>query len=104
MKVVHPASDDQVNGFRFPIPSFRETNPKAWFNQLESIFSLHGVKSDRVKFHCVVAALPPQVFDDLDDIFELPDGQKSYDELTVVVLKRFGVSDHARVTQLLNET
>ncbi|CAH8463638.1 unnamed protein product [Dicrocoelium dendriticum] len=104
MKVSRPDSDDQVCGFRFPLPPFRETNPKAWFNQLESIFSLHGVNSDSVKFHCVVAALPPQVVDDLDDILELPEHQKSYDELKAVVLKRFGISDHARVTQLLNET
>ncbi|CAH8595324.1 unnamed protein product [Dicrocoelium dendriticum] len=104
MKVIHPDSDDQVSGFRFPIPPFRETNPKAWFNQLEAILLLHGVKSDSVKFHCVVAALPPQVVDQLDDILELPECQKSYEELKAVVLKRFGISDHARVAQLLNET
>ncbi|CAH8517939.1 unnamed protein product [Dicrocoelium dendriticum] len=104
MKVIHSPSDDQVSAFRFPIPPFRNTNPKAWFNQLESIFSLHGVHSDSVKFHCVIAALPPQVVDDLDDILELPEYQKSYHELKAVVLKRFGISDHARVTQLLNET
>ncbi|CAH8483752.1 unnamed protein product [Dicrocoelium dendriticum] len=97
-------SDVQIGTVTLPIAPFRETNPKSWFGQLESQFSLRGIRSEKTKFHLVVSALPLNVIDDIDDILDLPDDRKTYDAVKTAVLRRTGLSDRQRVTKLLNET
>lgn len=86
-----------------PIAPFRESNPKAWFSQLEATFALRGISSELTKFHHVVAVLPPHIIDEVDDLIDPPEGP-SYTVLKTEIIKRVGLTDRQRVNQVLTQT
>ncbi|KAA3672061.1 uncharacterized protein DEA37_0008076 [Paragonimus westermani] len=111
--IIHPAlievqthvlSDALVSALAVPFAPFRGNNPKSWFAQLEAPFALQQFTSKLTRFHHVVAGLPSHVTDEVDDVLELPDSTKPYEQLKAAVSKRVGLSDRQRISQLLSAT
>lgn len=65
---------------------------------------MRNIRSEKHQFYHVISSLPLHVIDDLDDIIDLPDDQRTYETVKTSVLKRTGLSGSQRVTKLLSET
>ncbi|KAA3674851.1 uncharacterized protein DEA37_0008371 [Paragonimus westermani] len=66
---------------------------------VESTFALQQISLELIRFHHLVEALPPHVIDEVDDILELPDSTKPYEQLKAAIIKRVGLSDRQRISQ-----
>ncbi|XP_037517982.1 uncharacterized protein LOC119394745 [Rhipicephalus sanguineus] len=91
----HPQQTPQT------LPHFWPKNPRVWFSQVEARFRLRRITSQESKYLHVVAALPSDIADAIDDVLASPPS-KAYEELKSTVLKRLEVSEHSRQQQLLS--
>lgn len=92
-----------LSAISVPFAPFRESNPKAWFSQIEATFALRNITTELTKFHHVVSALPPHIVDEVDDILSSP-GDQPYLSIKEAVIQRIGLSDKQRLTKLLEDT
>ena len=95
-------TDLTVSALAVPVAPFRESNPSSWFAQIEATFALRGIQSDVTKYFHVVAALPPHIVDEVDDLVNAE--EKSYKTLKAAIIQRVGLSDRQRIAQLLSRT
>ena len=83
------------------LPPFWHKNPKIWFCQVESIFSLSRIKSDETKFRHLVANIDAATLDLVSDILE-SQGPNKYETLKSRILALFCESDERRLKRLLS--
>jgi len=79
-------------------PPFYLRSPETWFIQLESQFTLAGIKSETTKYHHALAALPENVASDLT-LTENTD----YTELKNNVLQNLKANKHVLIDQALSD-
>lgn len=61
------------------VPPFWKTNPKLWFNQMESQFYNSGITQDATKYHTLVGSVESDVLNSVSHIIENPPTQNMYD-------------------------
>ncbi|XP_037518379.1 uncharacterized protein LOC119395169 [Rhipicephalus sanguineus] len=96
------SSSSTTNASELKLPHFWPKNPRVWFSQVEARFQLRRITSQEFKYLHVVAALPPDIADAVDDVLASTPSEKAYDELKSTVLKRVEVSEQSRLQQLLS--
>ncbi|XP_037505841.1 uncharacterized protein LOC119382197 [Rhipicephalus sanguineus] len=96
------SSSSTTNASELKVPDFWPKNPWVWFSQVEARFQLRRVTSQESKYLHIVAALPPDIADAIDDALASAPSVKAYDELKSAVLKRLEVSEQSRLQQLLS--
>ncbi|XP_037529287.1 sterile alpha motif domain-containing protein 1-like [Rhipicephalus sanguineus] len=96
------SSSTTTNASELKLPHFWPNNPRVWFSQVEARFQLRHITSQESKYLHVVAALPPDIADAVDDVLASTPSDKAYDELKSTVLKRLEVSEQSKLQQLLS--
>lgn len=96
------ADIEAVSNVQVRLPPFWPKNPAVWFTQVEALFDLRRITSQRVKYLHVVSTLPSEVADEFDDVLSVPHPSEPYEQFKAIVLKRKMVSEHSRLQQLLN--
>ncbi|XP_037528629.1 uncharacterized protein LOC119405875 [Rhipicephalus sanguineus] len=96
------SSSSTTNASELKLPHFWPKNPRVWFSQVEARFQVRRITSQESKYLHVVAALPPDIADAIDDVLASPPSEKAYDELKSTVLKHLEVSEQTRLQQLLS--
>ncbi|XP_037528438.1 uncharacterized protein LOC125760135 [Rhipicephalus sanguineus] len=95
------SSSTTTNASELKLPHFWPKNPRVWFSQVEARFQLRRITSQESKYLHVVAALPPDIADAVDDVLASTPSEKAYDELKSIVLKRLELLH--RMRQLLGQ-
>lgn len=76
-------------------------DPKNWFLQVESIFSMLRIISQGAKFANVLQQHPSDMMDKISDVIaDLPE-QKSYNHLKEAILKHTGCSEAGMIPEIL---
>ncbi|XP_037503470.1 uncharacterized protein LOC119378378, partial [Rhipicephalus sanguineus] len=96
------SSSTTTNASELTLPHFWPKNPRVWFSQIEARFHLRRITSQESKYLHVIAALPPDIADAVDDVLASILSKEAYDELKSTVLKRIEVSEQIRLQQLLS--
>ncbi|XP_066152750.1 uncharacterized protein [Euwallacea fornicatus] len=96
------AESSQVGRLSVRAPPFWKSNPKSWFMTLESQFVLAHISSDQTKFHHVVAAVAPEILDQISDFMENPPISNRYEGLKARLIAIFAESDESRLRRLLS--
>ncbi|XP_037518118.1 uncharacterized protein LOC119394890 [Rhipicephalus sanguineus] len=91
------SSSTTTNASELKLPHFWPKNPRVWFSQVEARFQLRRITSQESKYLHVVAALPPDIADAVDDVLASTPSEKAYDELKSTVMKRLEVSEQSRL-------
>lgn len=99
---IDEASGTQVTGtLPLRLPPFWPKNPQVWFTQVEAHFHLRKITTQISRFYHVVASLPPQVADEIDDVLSQTPSDNAYDHLKSVLLTRTMATERSRIQQLL---
>lgn len=93
---------EAVSNVQVRLPPFWPKNPAVWFTQVEALFDLRRITSQRVKYLHVVSTLPSEVADEFDDVLSVPHPSEPYEHFKTIVLTRKTVSERSRLQQLLN--
>ncbi|XP_037521593.1 uncharacterized protein LOC119398848 [Rhipicephalus sanguineus] len=96
------SSSTTTNASEVKLPHFWPKNPRVCFSQVEARFQLRRITSQESKYLRVVAALPLDIADAVDDVLASTPSVKSYEELKRTVLKSLEVSEHSRLQQPLS--
>lgn len=92
------ASSSTIHKF----PPFWPKNPRVWFLQIESIFSIARISSDETKFRYLIANIDANTLDLVSDILEsAPVGDK-YSTLKSRIISLFSESDEKKLKRLLS--
>lgn len=90
------------NEFRLiKLPNFWRKQPKLWFAQLESEFTVYRIRSDDVKYSSVVRHLDEQALIAVAELIENPPEKDKYIHLKNLLINRFTDSEEKRLRQLL---
>lgn len=79
------SSSSTTNASELKPPHFWPKNPRVWFNQVEAHFQLCHITPQESKYLHVIAALPPDITDAIDDVLTSTPSEKTYDELKSTV-------------------
>ena len=93
-------SDTSMANVMVALPTY---NPDvhSWFQQVETIFLMLRITSQRIKVANLMQKLPPDVISRITDaLAELPE-KKPYDYLKDIILKRTGRSEEERIRDVL---
>ncbi|XP_065288144.1 uncharacterized protein [Dermacentor albipictus] len=96
------AAMDAISSAQLRLPPFWPKNPAVWFTQVEALFDLRRITSQRVMYLHVISALSSEVADEFDDVMRAPHPAAPYDHFKAIVLTRKTVSERGRLQQLLN--
>lgn len=85
------------------LPPFWKENPKLWFMQVESIFSISGISRDDTKFQYVIANIDSNFLPHVSDILESPpsDGTSKYQAVKDRLIGTFSESQESKLRRLL---
>ena len=84
------------------LPEFWEAQPAAWFLHVESQFALRQITDDELRYHHVVAALPPSATARLVGVLSAPPAVGKYPSVKAELLYAFGLSDAERADRLFS--
>lgn len=84
-------------------PPFWKANPALWFCQLEAQFDLNQIRSDKSKYHTVVAAIESTILHQVSDLVLNPPTVGLYPALKARLLEVFADSEQTRLKKLLGE-
>ena len=82
---------------------FWSANPSLWFAQAEAQFATRNITTEQTKFRHIVATLAPEIATEVRDLLHQPPEDNPYTVLKEVLIKRVGVSEDVRLTQLLED-
>ena len=80
--------DASANAISVAIHPFKEFNPRMWFRQVESVFTLRNIRCESTKFHHIISALPPHILDEVESVVDSPDPERPYESLKEAVIQR----------------
>ena len=83
------------------LPPFWPNNPLVWFAQVEAQFFTRNITSQATKFAYVIAALQPEIAQEVRDILIYPPQATQYDILKAELIQRTSASEQKRLHQLL---
>ncbi|CAE1271019.1 unnamed protein product [Acanthosepion pharaonis] len=83
-----------------PLPAYHH-NAKNWFLQVESIFSMLRITSQRARFANVMQKLPSDMMDEIFDVLSDLREHEPYDHLKEAILKRTGRSEEDMIEEIL---
>lgn len=95
-------NDKSIESVAVRLPNFWTNSPQTWFIQADAHFSLYNVKSDRARYHLVIASLPQDVIETILDILKAPPQQEKYLNLKTVIIERLTISEEKRLEQLIS--
>lgn len=81
---------------------FWSADPALWFAQAEAQFATRNITTELAKFRHIIATLAPEVATEVRDLLLAPP-ENPYTTLKAALIKRVGVSDDVRLTQLLED-
>ncbi|XP_050030519.1 uncharacterized protein [Dermacentor andersoni] len=96
------AATDAISNSQLRMPPFCSKTLAVWFTQVEALFNLRRIPSQRVMYLHVISALSSEVADEFDDFMRAPHPAAPYDDFRAIVLTRKTVSERSRLHQLLN--
>lgn len=85
-----------------PFPPFNEGNIKNWFLQIEAIFFIQKITSQKITY--LVPASPLSIVDELADLLESIAENEPYSYLKEAILKRTGRRDEDLLREFNNVT
>nr|XP_022920127.1 uncharacterized protein LOC111428708 [Onthophagus taurus] len=83
-------------------PPFWRSNPDIWFKQVEALFALSRINSEKTKYKAVLANLPTEIFSTVVDLIQNPPDLDPYSSLKKVLTDRLSLSDETRLDNLLS--
>ncbi|CAE1319644.1 unnamed protein product [Acanthosepion pharaonis] len=83
-----------------PLPAYHH-NAKNWFLQVESVFSMLRITSQRARFANVMQKLPSDMMDEISDVLSDLREHEPYDHLKEAILKRTGRSEEDMIQEIL---
>ncbi|XP_039313966.1 uncharacterized protein LOC120359671 [Solenopsis invicta] len=90
------------NEFRLlKLPTFWHKQPKLWFAQIESEFTVYRIRSEDIKYSSVIRHLDEQALVAISEIVENPPEIDKYNQLKKALIHRFTDSEEKRLRQLL---
>ena len=93
---------DAIYGVSSRLPPFWINNPEAWFIQAEAQFTLSRITTSSTMYSHVVAQLPPDVISKTIDCLKAANAaENKYETLKDLLLKRLGISEEKRISNLL---
>ena len=102
----HHSSGESIqihsNEFRLlKLPTFWHKQPKLWFAQIESEFTVYRIRSEDIKYSSVIRHLDEQALVAISEIVENPPEIDKYNQLKKALINRFTDSEEKRLRQLL---
>lgn len=91
-----------VSAVQLRLPPFWSKNPRVWFRQIEAQFQLQRIFSQTAMYRHVVASIPSELADTVDDVLDNPPVENAYDYLKKIILQRTMESQSSCLQQLLN--
>ena len=85
------------------LPPFWASDPQIWFAQVEAQFATRRITSQSTKFSHVVAALQPEIAQEVRDLLLGPPADAPYDVLKDELTRRTSESEQRRLQMLLTE-
>ncbi|XP_046396853.1 uncharacterized protein LOC124163805 [Ischnura elegans] len=82
-------------------PPFWPDKPALWFDQMESQFSLAGVKNDITMYNHVISHLDHRYAAEVEDIIINPPATGRYERIKSELIRRLSISREQRVRQLM---
>ena len=92
-----------VSKVNVKIPPFWKTHPELWFRQVESQFFTANIRTDKAKFHTVVAAIESEILMQVSDIIVNQPVENMYQCLKEKLIQRYAESEQQRLKKLLQE-
>lgn len=83
------------------LPPFWPNDPALWFAQVESSFSMSGIKDDEAKFMNVTSQLDNEYAAEVRDIIVNPPIAGKFEKLKTELIKRLSASRQKQIKQLL---
>ncbi|XP_055924770.1 uncharacterized protein LOC129956840 [Argiope bruennichi] len=103
----NPSTNDDsspvVARVSFKAPPFWKQNPKLYFVQIESQFTIAGITKDETKYHHVVAAIETDVIAQVSDIILNLNEELMYEALKERLIEQFADSETHLLKLLLQE-
>ena len=91
------------NAVSLKLPTFWSKQPKIWFAQAESQFTIRKIVASDTKYHYVVAALDQETAARIPDrLQQIPDGDDPYKQIKDRLLGVYDMSDYERASALLH--
>lgn len=87
---------------RVKMPSFCHSSPHTWFALADSTFIINNIKSDDLKYHHILTALPEDIIMSITDIIHNPPQQEKYKTIKETILTRHSESETKRLSKLLD--
>ena len=83
------------------LPEYWPLDPDIWFMQVEAQFSTKGITAELTKYNYIVAALQPEIAQEVRDILSSIPSSKPYETLKAELIKRTSESQQKRLKKLL---
>ncbi|XP_071810876.1 uncharacterized protein [Apostichopus japonicus] len=84
------------------LPPFWPNDPAIWFALIEAQFQTKGITAQTTKYAYVVAALQPEVAEEVRDLLLKPPTTDQYDNIKAELISRTSTSEQKRLHQLIN--
>lgn len=95
--------DRGVTAIKLRVQQFFHNDPELWFFLLESQFESSGIRSDRTKYHTVIANLSQTVADRVRDVIRNPPDADKYNLIKARLIKDFADSETTKLKKLLSQ-
>ena len=97
------AEAPMVGPINIKLPPFWASDPQIWFAQVEAQFATRRITSQTTKFSHVVAALQPEIAQEVRDVLLNPPADSPYNHLKEELTRRTSESEQRRLQLLLTE-
>ena len=85
------------------LPPYWPADPHVWFAQVEAQFATRGITAERTKYHHIIAALTPEIAQEVRDLLLNPPQDTPYKTLREELIKRTTATEQKRLQQLLTD-
>ncbi|XP_038050815.1 uncharacterized protein LOC119723965 [Patiria miniata] len=98
-----PEDKPQIGALSIKLPPFWPADPLIWFAQAEAQFHTRGIKREDTKFAHILAAVQPEIIQEVRDLVITPPKKNPYQKLKEEMIKRTSASEQKRLQMLLTE-
>lgn len=97
------SDNSDVGSVSVRLPNFWVNSPYTWFVQAEAQFVLHNVRSDRLRYHLIISALPQDMVETVIDVLQNPPDTNKYENLKQTLINRNSISEDVRLERLISD-
>lgn len=101
---INPNISNQSRSSHIKLPQFWIDNPNAWFIQADTIFNIHNITNDDIKYQNTIIALTQEVITKVIDVIQSPPLINKYILLKKTLCERFSMSIESRLELLLTKS